>query len=154
MSKRIKGHMREVKACGVLCFRRNEQTGQREFLLMKHDWRWDLPKGHLDGNESEIDCALRELQEETGIEAQDIALDEGFRYEAVREVSPPYLHGETIRKTYVFFVGLVDDGVQIRASEEHIGYVWHVWHPPHAISEFLIDEIIEAYADYEAKRKA
>lgn len=146
--------LRQVKACGVLCFRNNPDNGQREFLLMQHDWRWDLPKGHLDGDESERDCALRELAEETGINADQIALEVGFRYEAVRDVRPPYLHGETIRKIYIIFAGTLREGHTIRVSDEHIGYAWHRWHPPHHISAFLIDEILAGYAHFEASQSA
>jgi len=54
-----------VFASGYLIFRR--QGTQLQFLLMKHPDRWDLPKGHLDPNESIPQAAIRELYEETGI---------------------------------------------------------------------------------------
>ena len=54
----------QVKACGVLVFR---GTPPHSFLLMKHAHRWDLPKGHLEAGETDIECAMREMEEETGI---------------------------------------------------------------------------------------
>ena len=71
--------MSDVKSCGFLIVR-----GQpaREFLLMRHADRWDLPKGHVDPGETEMQCALRELHEETGITATDIEIDDGFRFES------------------------------------------------------------------------
>lgn len=36
---------------------------------------WDLPKGHVDEGETELQCTLRELYEETGISADDIEID-------------------------------------------------------------------------------
>ena len=51
--------MRQPLSCGFLILR-----GQPidSFLLMKHPRRWDLPKGHLDEGETELQCALRELR--------------------------------------------------------------------------------------------
>jgi 8-oxo-dGTP pyrophosphatase MutT (NUDIX family) len=39
-----------------------------ELLLIFRKKHWDLPKGKLDGNESLEECALREVEEETGLE--------------------------------------------------------------------------------------
>jgi len=62
----------QVRSSGVIVFRKQPQLS---FLLMKHANRWDLPKGHVDPGESDIECALRELDEETGIQRDDIKLD-------------------------------------------------------------------------------
>ncbi len=55
--------MSDVKSCGIIVFKRDPL----EFLLMRHPTRWDLPKGHVDPGETDLECALRELEEETGI---------------------------------------------------------------------------------------
>ena len=34
--------------------------------------RWDLPKGHVDSGESDEECAVREIAEETGVEGAKI----------------------------------------------------------------------------------
>lgn len=138
--------LREVKACGVLCLRQHPQTTERQFLLMRHSWRWDLPKGHINKGEDERTCALREFHEETGIHPHDIQLDATFRYETSRQIQPPYFKGETVEKTYVFFAGEVAWDVTVSTSDEHLGYVWHRWQPPHAVSAFLIDDVLSAYA--------
>ena len=75
--------MREIKACGVLVVRGDPVES---FLLMKHRDRWDLPKGHLDDDESDVECALRELEEETGIAADDIELIPGFQFVTIYDV--------------------------------------------------------------------
>lgn len=132
--------MRQLTACGMLLFR---HTPQPEFLLMRHSWRWDLPKGHQEEGESELDCALREMQEETGIDPQQVQLDPGFRFVTRYRVQPPYLNGEWIDKQYVIFLGTVAANVAVQ-PEEHEGYQWFPWQPPHRIQEFLLDPLLEA----------
>jgi bis(5'-nucleosidyl)-tetraphosphatase len=75
--------MNEFRSCGVLIVRGDPIA---EFLLMQHAGRWDLPKGHVDEGESDLECALRELFEETSIREQDIAIDPAFRFEHVYPV--------------------------------------------------------------------
>ena len=68
--------MLQVKSCGVIVFRR---TPELSFLLMKHSHRYDLPKGHTEEGETEIETALREMWEETGIPRDEVKLDPEFR---------------------------------------------------------------------------
>jgi 8-oxo-dGTP pyrophosphatase MutT (NUDIX family) len=51
-----------VRAGGALV--ENEKA---EFLIMFRRGKWDLPKGKLDPGESLESCALREVEEETGV---------------------------------------------------------------------------------------
>ena len=57
----------EVRAAGGVVVRR--QDGQDEVLVVhrpRYD-DWTLPKGKLKGRESDEECALREVEEETGL---------------------------------------------------------------------------------------
>ena len=56
-----------VDAAGLLLMTRAEP---RKFLLMRHRDRWDLPKGHVEPGEGIREAALRETEEETGIDRQ------------------------------------------------------------------------------------
>lgn len=132
--------MHELKACGVLVIR-----GQpiREFLLMRHPARWDIPKGHVDPGEDEISCALRELQEETGIPADAIELDPNFRFTLQYEVRSERTGGESWPKTLVVFLGRLLRDVPI-VTTEHQSYRWFNWQPPHHIQPQTIDPLLSA----------
>ena len=57
----------EVSAGGIV-FRR-EPGGIAHFLLIKDSYHnWGFPKGHLEDGETPAQAALRETQEETGLE--------------------------------------------------------------------------------------
>jgi 8-oxo-dGTP pyrophosphatase MutT (NUDIX family) len=55
---------RSHKVFGVIC-----ETGEKKYLLVrgKRSGKWSFPKGHMEGKESALECALRELYEETGV---------------------------------------------------------------------------------------
>ena len=56
---------RTHKVFGVIC-----STPDEKYLLVRGRTgkKWSFPKGHMKGSEHAMDCALRELYEETGIE--------------------------------------------------------------------------------------
>ncbi len=56
-------HFRVVEAAGGIVY--NER---QEILLIFRRGIWDLPKGHLDPGETPEQAALREVQEETGLQ--------------------------------------------------------------------------------------
>ena len=53
---------------GILFVRR--ETGEKEYALVQGSYtgKWSFPKGHMDGQETPLECALREVGEETGID--------------------------------------------------------------------------------------
>lgn len=132
--------MRKLYSYGVLVVR-GEPI--QEFLLMKHKTRWDLPKGHIDPGETEIECALRELVEETGITSDDIELDADFSFSLSYEVRPKKLGGETCHKTTTLYLGRLLRDVEIEVTE-HEGFEWRPWQPPHAIQAETIDPCLAA----------
>ncbi|MCA9054267.1 MAG: NUDIX domain-containing protein [Planctomycetaceae bacterium] len=111
---------------------------------MRHPTRWDLPKGHVDpGEDSEISTALRELEEETGISADAIAIDPEFRFEHRYQVRSKRTGGEMWWKTLVVFLGRLTRSVEIEVTE-HEGYRWFPWSPPHSIQTQTIDPLLAA----------
>ncbi len=138
-------------SCGFLIVR-----GQPidSFLLMQHPHRWDLPKGHVDEGETELQCALRELEEETGITAADIEVDPVFLFEHSYPVSQRRYGGRGfIEKKLRIYLGRVVRPVDIVVSE-HNGYEWFPWNPPHSIQEMTIDPLLRQLSQYLQDRKA
>jgi bis(5'-nucleosidyl)-tetraphosphatase len=135
--------MPEAKSCGFLIVRGDPV---REFLLMRHADRWDLPKGHVDPGESEIECALRELNEETGITADDIEIIEGFRFTTHYQVRSKR-DGRLIDKTLIIFLARLNREVRIDPTE-HGGYQWFPWNPPHSIQSRTIDPLLGELAKF------
>jgi bis(5'-nucleosidyl)-tetraphosphatase len=139
--------MKQVKACGFILLRRDKSTDRKSFLLMKHADRYDLPKGHLEAGESELDCALREMNEETGIPIDAVEIDRDFQYRSIYQLQSARLDNETVEKTLVIFLGWVDFNTQITITE-HLGYEWFDWNPPHQIQLLTIDPLLAEVAAY------
>ncbi len=60
----------EFSAGGVV-YRKNEQ-GKLEILLIRVKTRWSFPKGNIEKGEPRDQAALREVKEETGVDAEII----------------------------------------------------------------------------------
>lgn len=102
------------KSCGVMPYRRRE--GRVEFLMLfqHRSQTWSFPKGHMEPGETEIQTALRELEEETGL---GTVLDPGTRTIHEYPISP------TVRKQVVLFPGQVHGEPELRGTEIET-YIW------------------------------
>lgn len=60
----IKNHFKIVKAAGGIVRKSND------ILLIYRLKKWDLPKGKLDKGETIAQCAVREVEEETGVKVE------------------------------------------------------------------------------------
>ena len=104
------------KSCGALVYR--DREGVKELLLIKHrsGGHWSFPKGHVEGSESEVQTALREIKEETGL---DVVLCQNFRQ------SVEYFPKPHVKKQVVYFLAhpAGDDTVH-RQEEEISEYRW------------------------------
>jgi len=123
------------------------------FLLFRKPGRWDVPKGHVEPGESDLQCALRELHEETGIAAADIELDPDFRFEIQYPVRDRRFPDTKAWKTLVMFLGWLQHEVPIRLTE-HTGCEWMRWDPPHQLQAATIDPLLEQIAEHLSKRGA
>ena len=96
------------KSCGVLPYR--IVNDKQEFLLVFETYSqcWSLPKGHIEMGETDIQTALRELTEETGLTAE---LDTN------RCASIQYPISSFARKEVKFFLGEVAGVPTVRDGE-------------------------------------
>ena len=79
---------------------------------------WDFPKGHVEGNETELETAKRELIEETGI--VNFRLFDGFRH----RIEYNFQKGnEMILKEVIFFLA-ESNTKEVELSSEHQNFDW------------------------------
>lgn len=131
-----------VEAAGLILFTR---TDPRQFLLMKHADRWDLPKGHAEPNERLDETALRETWEETGIPPAAISIDEHFRF-----VMEYYVRGKKrgdYHKRVTYFLGWIAQTLPVELTE-HIGYQWWQWPVEGPIQAQTIDPLLTAVREH------
>ncbi len=140
----------KLKSCGFLIVRGDPVAS---FLLMVHSGRLDLPKGHVEPGESELECALRELEEETSLAAADIEIDQEFRFTTHYEVRYKKFGRQSIPKTTVIFLARLLHEADIVVTE-HVGFEWREWHPPHSIQAETIDPLLVAVAEYLAEKSS
>jgi len=101
--------MENEKSCGALIYRK--QGGRLQLLILRHRMggHWSFPKGHVEQGETEIETALREVKEETGL---TIELFNGFREQVTYSPRPG------IKKDVVYFLGFARDSRTTRQEEE------------------------------------
>jgi 8-oxo-dGTP pyrophosphatase MutT (NUDIX family) len=93
------------------------------FLGMKRDGIWDLPKGKLDPNESSEEAALREVQEETGLEGLEIVqpiLSTFHTYQLTRDMN--------LKKTKWYEMKYTGNATPVPQADENITEI--VWVEP------------------------
>lgn len=111
--------MKMERSAGVIVYSQDNLTKQRKYLLLLYPkGHWDLPKGKLEKNESKLEAAIRELKEETNLEAEIIpGFEESLNY---------HFRGfkkELIHKEVTFFVAKALHK-NVILSEEHFDYMW------------------------------
>lgn len=119
------------KSCGVLPCR--IENGQQEFLLVFETFSqcWSLPKGHMEAGESDVQTALRELYEETGLTAKlDIS----------RSASTTYPISSFARKEVVFYLGEVVGVPKVRDGEIDK----YKWVTAEELKDYLFPDTVEA----------
>ncbi|WP_160687745.1 NUDIX domain-containing protein [Clostridium sp. C2-6-12] len=103
--------MKYEVSCGAIVFTRKDN--EIYFAIVKSlEGFYGFPKGHIEGNETEEETALREIYEEIGIKPQIIA---GFR--TTDEHTIP--NKNDVIKRIVYFLAEYDNQ-QIRYQEEEL----------------------------------
>jgi dATP pyrophosphohydrolase len=82
---------------------------------------WQPMMGHIDGNETAVQTAERELREEVGLTRQDPAF---LGLWALNSVRPYYMHARNIIMMSPCFAARVDAGWTPTLNEEHTAFRW------------------------------
>lgn len=92
--------MKQEKSCGGVIFR--EQNGLHKYLVLHSiQGHWTLCKGHVEGDETEHETAVREIMEETGLTVDFV---DGFREVITYSPKPG------VTKDVVFFLARARGG--------------------------------------------
>jgi bis(5'-nucleosidyl)-tetraphosphatase len=111
--------MMTEKSAGFILITDDFETDDYSVLLLHYtSGHWDFPKGNIETNETELEAATRELQEETSIESFRVIPN--FRYVLDYKYTRKSM---LISKEVTLF--LASTGVRkVKISHEHMGYNW------------------------------
>ena len=102
--------MKKEISCGAVIARQTDAGC--EILLIRHanGGHWAFPKGHVEGNETEAETALREIREETGL---SVTLDTNFRTVVTYSPKPG------VMKDVIYFAAELT-GARRRGGADHL----------------------------------
>ncbi|KAJ7335142.1 hypothetical protein JRQ81_013083 [Phrynocephalus forsythii] len=117
-----------LRACGLIVFRKLQPVSSPpalenniEYLLLQTSYgthHWTPPKGHVDPGEDDLQTALRETQEEAGLDSSQFTVLEGFKKELNYTVK-----GKP--KTVIYWLAEMKDcNTAVRLSSEHQAFRW------------------------------
>ena len=120
-----------------------------EILWIYRRGFWDLPKGKLDDGETIQTCAVREVQEETGIVG--VQLHEMLCF-TNHTYFDKYLNEEVIKRTYWFHMSIPNAQNGIPQTTEDIEKIeWHALNTARHCLDKTYDNIIEVVEKYRLK---
>lgn len=94
------------KSCGCVVF-----NNHNVLIIKQLNGDYGFPKGHIDLGETEVECAIRETYEETGIKVKILCNDRfNISY---------YVHGHVLKEA-VYFISSLSDSDQITIQEDEI----------------------------------
>lgn len=123
----------------------------RRILLVQHpEGHWGFPKGNIEMNETELQCATRELREETGITCNfflDVAkfkFEENYRFSSIV--------GAMCEKKVIYFLG-VTCNTKVLLNHQLLAYKWVSCAEARALGGFMSKKVLDEceqylYSDY------
>lgn len=130
-----------VQAAGGLV-----ENEKKEILMIFRRGKWDLPKGKLDKNERLEDCAMREVEEETGITGLELISPLVITYHTYHEGTKFIL-----KESHWFLMKAPSEQNLVPQTEEDIHEI--KWVKPEETDHYIkngfpmIGDIIEAHAE-------
>jgi len=109
--------MKHIYSAGIITY--FIEDNKPLYLLLHHTaGHWDFPKGTMESEETKEETAIRELYEETGLQA-----DLDTQFVATSNYSFAHREHGMIPKTVYYFVGQTHTQ-NVILSHEHTNYVW------------------------------
>ena len=106
------GKFKREKSCGAVVYNPKKHS----FLIIKMlNGNWGFPKGHTEDQETDIQTAIREVMEETGI---NIEILDGFKK------SIKYIPFPEVLKKVIFFIGITEEEKVTIDRDEIEDYMW------------------------------
>lgn len=105
--------MQDVKAAGAVIYKLDKNAPKYLILRSVYHGEWGPPKGHADNGENELETAMREIYEETGIRKATFL--PGFRATLSYVVDKK---GKRYNKEVIYFLSELPEA-PVKLSKEH-----------------------------------
>lgn len=118
----------------------------KELLMIFRRGKWDLPKGKLDKGETIEECAVREVEEETGVSNIELG---GLIGITTHEYFDPYLKKDVVKESHWYKMKVSGATTLIPQTEEDITAI--TWADETAVNNYLNDSypnIVEIIGKY------
>jgi mutator protein MutT len=135
---------KKIVAAGGLVI--NEKN---EILFIFRRQHWDLPKGKLDEGETIEACAVREVQEETGLKKVEII---SFLCKTYHEYFDKWVNEDVVKESWWYLMKSSSSEILIPQTEEDIEKI--IWVDETVIGFYLnktYPSITEVYEKYLSK---
>ena len=110
------------------------RNSKDEILLIYRRGFWDLPKGKLDAGESIPDCAIREVQEETGLKSIELG---PFICTTTHAYYDKWLSKEVEKHTHWYAMLSLANETLVPQTEEDIEKI--EWVPMEQLHQYLLE---------------
>lgn len=106
------------KSCGAVIYKK--ENGKFLFLLeLQSNGHYSFPKGHIANNETEVECAKREIKEETNL---DVIIDTNFKY-----TISYFIGDKKIYKDATYFVAVPKTFNLLKQDSEILECNWYTY---------------------------
>jgi len=127
-------------SAGIIGFKMAEKP---KFLLLKYrKGYWGFPRGHIEPGEDSKTAALRELKEETGLEAAKV-------FDGFKEIVGFFFRneGKIVHKDVTFYIAEMKEG-EVKLTE-HLDHGWFEYNDADKLLQFKNDrEVLKKANDF------